>query len=277
MTEMNITLDRTLVDAYLAGRDMAEYKDAWYFTASTVSSDIGKNIFTQPPTDEASKAKVLFLADFLSSRINDFSPINKAVWDALFPSWETESVWIDLIVGFPAPYDATTEYDPEGRLHIIFDLVQWINYAELKNLDAIVRNLLTHEITHQLISKYCNGIDEAMESDDYLLRLDANTFNEGFAHLISFDGKELDCADWHGEKLEDVYENARATMKAALGETDKAKREEYLYSAVCGPYYEKFACMCGMLYLADRWEKDGIPGLKRELSEFKGFAKKTIE
>lgn len=277
MTDMNITLNRTLVDDYLAGRDMTMHKDAWYFTASTVSTDIGRNIFTLPPTDDASKATVRFLADFLSGEISDFDPINKAVWDELFPSWETESVNIDLIVGFPAPYDATTEYAPDGKLHIIFDLVQWINYAGLNNLDAIVRNLLTHEITHQLISKHCDAIDEAMESRDYLLRLDANTFNEGFAHLISFDGKGLDCVDWHSEKLENVYEAAKATMKAALIETDKAKQEEYLYSAVCGAYYEKFACMCGMLYLAKCWEKDGVSGLKSELAEFRGFAKKTIE
>lgn len=273
---MNISLDRTLVDAYLSGSDLTEYQNAWHFTASTVSTDIGKNIFTQPPTDDASKATVRFLADFLSGEINDFQPINKAAWDALFPSWETESVHIDLIVGFPAPYDATTEYAPDGRLHIIFDLVQWINYAELENLDAIVRNLLTHEITHQLISKHCNGIDEAMESGDYLLRLDANTFNEGFAHLISFDGKELGCVNWHSEKLEAVYEAAKATMKAALAETDKAKQEEYLYSAVCGAYYKKFACMCGMLYLARRWEKDGVSGLENEFESFNGFAEKTV-
>lgn len=181
MTEMNITADRTLVDAYLMGCDMSAHRDAWNFTASTVSTDIGKNVFTQPPTDDASKATVRFLADFLSGEINDFDPINKAVWDELFPSWEKESVHIDLIVGFPAPYDATTEYDPDGGLHIIFDLVQWINYAEIENLGDIVRNLLTHEITHQLIDKCCDGIDEAMESTDYLRRLDANTFNEGFA------------------------------------------------------------------------------------------------
>lgn len=53
---------------------------------------------------------------------HDFQPANVAIWDALFPNWPSIPVHIDLIVGFPKPYDAVTMKDAAGHTHIVLDL-----------------------------------------------------------------------------------------------------------------------------------------------------------
>ena len=126
-----------------------------------------------------------------------FVPVNRPIWDALFPDWEAVQPTLDLIVGYPEPYDAVAAHSPDGQAHLIFDLIRWCNYAELDQLDSIIRNLLTHEITHLLIGHHYPAADAALESTDYLTRLDAYTFHEGFAHLLSYQATEIDCVDWH--------------------------------------------------------------------------------
>ncbi|MDD7771748.1 MAG: hypothetical protein PT958_03120 [Firmicutes bacterium] len=269
-------IDSTLVQAYLAGEDMDAYKDRWFFTASSVATDLGKNIFTRPPEDADTKKTVAALEARIRRAAQQFSPVNLPIWDALFPGWETVEPTLDLIVGFPEPYEAVTENDPQGQGHMIFDLVCWRDYARQDDLESIIRNLLTHEITHLHIGRYRPGVDADLLSKDYLTCLDAYTFHEGFAHLISYESKEIQQVDWHDERLVRAYASGREKMRLAMAETDSQRQKQYLYDAVCGSYYEKFACMCGMLYLADCWEKEGMDGLKAAFADYHGFARKTL-
>jgi len=105
--------------------------------------------------------------------------------------------------------------------------------------------------THLLIGHRYPAADAALESTDYLTRLDAYTFHEGFAHLLSYQATEIDCVNWHTPQLTEVAAASRAKLRLALTETDPDRQKQFLEEAVCGSYYEKFACMCGMLYLAD--------------------------
>lgn len=269
-------IDSTLVQAYLAGENMEAYKDRWFFTASTVATDLGRNIFTPPPQDGQTRKTVAELEERIRRACRDFSPVNRPIWDALFPGWETVEPTLDLIVGFPQPYEAVTENDPEGRGHMIFDLICWQAYARQENLEAIIRNLLTHEITHLLIGRYRAGVDADLQSRDFETCLDATTFHEGFAHLISYESTQIDQVNWHNERLVRAYASGREKMRLALAETDARRQKQYLREAVCGSYYDKFACMCGMLYLADCWEKDGMEGLKAAFADYHGFARKTL-
>ena len=205
-----------------------------------------------------------------------FVPVNRPIWDALFPDWEAVQPTLDLIVGYPEPYDAVAAHSPDGQAHLIFDLIRWCNYAELDQLDSIIRNLLTHEITHLLIGHHYPAADAALESTDYLTRLDAYTFHEGFAHLLSYQATEIDCVDWHTPQLTEVAAASRAKLRLALTETDPDRQKQFLEEAVCGSYYEKFACMCGMLYLADRWETQGIDGLQSAFADYHGFAQRAL-
>lgn len=118
--------------------------------------------------------------------------------------------------------------------------------------------------------------DAALESTDYLTRLDAYTFHEGFAHLLSYQATEIDCVDWHTPQLTEAAAASRAKLRLALMETDPDRQKQFLEEAVCGSYYEKFACMCGMLYLADRWETQGIDGLKSAFADYHGFAQRAL-
>lgn len=269
-------VDSTLVQAYLAEENMQIYKNCWFFTASSVATDLGRNIFTAPPDDASIRAKVGALEKRIRRAAEDFQPVNRAIWDALFPGWETVQPALELIVGFPEPYDAVTEYDEAGQCHILFDLVCWQRYAQQPDLPQIIRNLLTHEITHLLIGRYCPGVDDALVSENYLTRLDANTFHEGFAHLISYEATEIDQVNWHDARLRQAYADGQARMRFALAETDPERQKKALYDAVCGEYYKKYACMCGMMYLASRWEADGLDGLKDAFSDYRGFARKTL-
>ena len=83
--------------------------------------------------------------------------------------------------------------------------------------------------------------------------MDANTFHEGFAHLLSYGSTEITEVNWHDERLERAYSSGKVRMRAALAETDAEKQNKYLLDAVCGSYYEKF-------------------GLKRQSENWHGFA-----
>ena len=206
-----------------------------------------------------------------------FVPVDRPIWDALFPDWQTLQPTLDLIVGFPAPYDAITARAPDGQAHLIFDLVQWRDHAALENLDAVIRDLLTHEITHLLIGHRYPEVDAALESKDYRTRLDAYTFHEGFAHILSYQAAEIDRVDRYTPQLTGAAAASRAKLHRALATTDPDRQKQFLEEAVCGPYYEKFACMCGMLYLAGQWETHGIDGLQAAFADYHGFAQRTLD
>lgn len=269
-------IDSSIAQAYIESSCVDAFRASWLFEHTSVSSDLGRNAFTPPPEDLALRETVRKLERRICEAAAHFVPVNRPIWDALFPDWEAVQPTLDLIVGYPEPYDAVAAHSPDGQAHLIFDLIRWCNYAELDQLDSIIRNLLTHEITHLLIGHRYPAADAALESTDYLRRLDAYTFHEGFAHLLSYQATEIDCVDWHTPQLTEVAAASRAKLRLALTETDPDRQKQFLEEAVCGSYYEKFACMCGMLYLADRWETQGIDGLQSAFADYHGFAQRAL-
>ena len=268
-----------IVNTYLAGKPIDVFKDEWYFTNSQVAGQIGKNIFTPPAYTDEQKAKVREIHTILLQTVQSFEPINISVWNELFPDWKAVfvNVNVDLILGFPEPHDATVESDGSGERHIIFDLACWTKYLGY-DIATITRNLLTHELCHILIGKHIPHIDEDMENPDYLTALDALTFHEAFAHLVSYDAMEIDEVDWSAPELQKVREKSCKTMHKALASTDEKEQEHYLYTAQCGNYYDKYACMAGMLYLAEQWQMGGVQALKTcFIWGYHGFAKKCGE
>ena len=59
-------------------------------------------------------------------------------------------------------------------------------------------------------------------------------------------------------------------------EKDPQKQEHNVYEANNGNYYEKYAAMCGMIYLGQQWQSGAISRLK-ELFDlgYHGFAVKS--
>lgn len=268
-----------IAKAYLRGEDISGFSEEWYYTSSAIAGDIGKNIFTTPKDDAQLRENAAEAYNAILREADNFSPVNRPIWDVLFSDWQEifSDISVDLIAGFPEPYDATVEYDPHGGCHIIFDIICWAKYVGQCDLTDLVRNLMTHELCHVLIHKHTPTLTEALTSSDYLTALDAITFDEGLAHLISYGAAEIGEINWDAAALQEIREKNAERMKKALAEQDAEARQKNLCDAVCGNYYEKFGCMCGMLYFAKLWQNGGIPALLKAFSEgYRGFAKKTV-
>lgn len=263
---------------YLNGQEVKRFSGEWYYTDTGVAG-MPENVFTQPKADDKTREKVKIVYDTIFSKAEHFVPTNRRIWDTLFPNWRDvlSEISVDLIVGFPEPFDATVKRDPAGKDHIIFDLVCWSNYVGHCELPNVVQDMLTHELCHILLHQHTLSLSEALASTDcYYTQLDAITFDEGFAHLISYKATEIDTVDWHGEELLKAQERSQLRMRKALNENDPEIRQKNLYDALCGNYYDKFACMCGMLYLANVWLNGGLSALKEEFETgYRGFAEKT--
>ena len=70
---------------------------------------------------------------------------------------------------------------------------------------------------------------------------------------------------------------SREKMREAVVENEPERQKEHLRNGFCGRYEEKYACMCGMLYLVKQWRKNGLDGLKASFADDRGFAGKTVE
>ncbi|MCD7766874.1 MAG: hypothetical protein LUH53_10260 [Lachnospiraceae bacterium] len=97
------------------------------------------------------------------------------------------------------------------------------------------------------------------------------------AHLLSYDAKDIDTVDWQSKELLTVFERSRERLESALIEQDTTKQNQFIYKALYGNYYDKYACMCGMLYLATLWLKGGDIAIKTAMDEgYMDFASKAV-
>lgn len=238
-------INTEIIDAYLNGEDINPYATVFIYKQGD------KYIFQEPKKDKV--VVVSNIKDEIISHVKDFVPCNKRIWDILFKDWQKDldNIILDLVVGCKEPNDAFVLKDLNGRHHMIFDLLCWEKYVGKISLSKPPQNLLTHELFHVLIGKYYTDIEESEHFGNYIDKLDAISFNERFAHLVSYNQQEINSVEW--EKLEDIYIQSINKMKLALMETNPQSQEQYIYEANFGDYYDKCACMCGMLYLAKQW------------------------
>lgn len=273
-------LNTQIAREYLCGGNPARHRGDWFYqNFENVQSPDG-SIFTEPDPSDARKQEVKKVLDILERAADSFEPLNPDIWNTLFPEWRStvRSVSVDLIVGFPKPYDAVAKYDAEGNAHVIFDLCCWAGYLKSYNIEKLAKGLLTHELFHVLIADKYPELQEDGNEINYLTALDAVTFNEGFAHLVSYEDQEINDADWNSEKIRKVWEKSIVQLKNAAVCKIPEQQRMYLFHANCGKYYEKFAAMAGMIYLARIWEHEGTAGLKKIMDDgYEGFAGKCCE
>ena len=255
-------IDTTIVDAYLNSEDVNKFSSLWLYTDRTERGV--ENVFTAPPTEPAMRETVLRIKDEIIAHISSFVPCNAWLWDALFDNWRKilETVTLDLIVSYPYVNDASVKLAPDGTQHMIYDLVSWEKYVGKIPLSALSQNLLTHELFHVMVGKCFSDIESAEMHGEYTQQLDAITFNEGFAHLVSYNQQEINTVLWNGETLTEVYNASADKMNDALKEKSAEKQNQYVYEANFGNYYSKYACMCGMIYLGKQWQSGGTAELK---------------
>lgn len=255
-------IDSRIVEGFLAGEPAGRFRDEWCFGGEHPP-------YAEPEGSERERVREVYRQ--VLDCAGDFSPVNRPVWDRMFPKWreQTAGVELMLIVGYPEPYDAVSTKDPQGGEAIILDMLRWTAY--LGHIKEAAGNMLTHELTHSLISLRAPEVVEDGEHGGYLSRLDALAFNEGFAHLLSFRGMELDKVDW--SQYGEVRDRSRERLRAALECGEQSEQERLIYEGTAGRYFDKFICMAGMFYLREVWAREGIEGLEREFARgHRGFA-----
>lgn len=268
-------IDTTIVDAYLSGEDVSKFSSLWFYTDRR-EDGVG-NIFQAPPAVEVKRDIVSHIKEEILAHASTFVPCNAPIWNALIDNWRRilADTTLDLVVGFSEPGDATAREAPDGKQHMIFDLLCWEKYVGLLPLSLAAQNLLTHELFHVMIGKRFPDIASQEMEGKYTDQLDAIAFNEGFAHLVSFNGQEIDTVAWEGEKLTEVYVASAAKMKNALKETSPEKQKQYVYEANFGNYWDKYVAMCALVYLGRQWQSGGIPRLRELFMQgYHGFAAK---
>ncbi len=267
---MRINAD--IVCDYLEGKSIIPHKEEWFFKVQGY-------LYEEPSYESEHIESVRRIFAHMKNVIENFVPCNFKIWDELFPNWYEiiDEVIIYLIIGFPEPNDATVLKSPVGKNCVILDLGLWAKYEGKGDIASIIHNLLTHELCHVCIGKTIKGIDDDMENGEYITKLDANTFHEGFAHLISYEDKDIDRVEWDKENLQKVKEKSKKIMKSAICATDSVEQKNYLYDAIYGNYYDKYACMCGMLHLVECWKKKEILGLREEFNKgYHGFSIRAL-
>ena len=257
-------IDGRIVEGYLAGEPADSFRDEWCF---------GGGLPPYVGPDSRERERVREVCRQVLDCAENFSPVNRPVWDLMFPRWreQTSGVELLLIVGYPEPYDAVSTKDPKGGEAIVLDMLRWTAY--LGHIREAAGNMLTHELTHSLIALRAPEVPMDGEQGDYESRLDALTFNEGFAHLLSFKGMDLDRVDW--SQYGEVREKSRERLREALACRERDEQERLISEGTAGAYFDKFLCMTGMFHLQETWEREGIEGLEREFARgHRGFAKK---
>lgn len=266
-------IETTIVDAYLRAEDVTAFSNLWLYTDRTEHGI--ENVFHLPPKAADKHTVISQIRAEIISHASSFVPCNVPVWDALFENWRQflDDTVLDLIVGYPDTGDAIVKPAPDGTNHMIFDLLCWEKYLDLMPLSAIAQNLLTHELFHVMVGKAFPDIEATEACGTYMDALDAITFNEGFAHLVSYNRQEIDTVLWDAEPLSNVYQRSVSMMRKALQETSPEQQKQFLYKASCGNYYDKYAGMCGMIYLGQQWQAGGLVRLKALFRHgYHGFA-----
>lgn len=234
-------VDGSIVRKYLDGESSETYKYDEIFE----NIEYGKNVFEEPDISKIDKIADLF--NLISQELKDFHPYNFKIFCDLFPDWKEiiKDVNIKLIVGCKDPYDAFV-IKPERKLFVYFDLLRINKYVEDgSNALAIVRQLITHELTHVCVSKGHICKDE----NNYVELLKYIVFNEGFAHVLAFNDniEEFDFSEIN----EKHYNSSVQKLKEALNEKDTEMQKEYLFNSNSGQYWNKFGAIAGKLYLAN--------------------------
>ena len=80
-------IDSSIAQAYIESSCVDAFRASWLFEHTSVSSDLGRNAFTPPPEDLALRETVRKLERRICEAAAHFVPVNRPIWDALFPDW----------------------------------------------------------------------------------------------------------------------------------------------------------------------------------------------
>ena len=233
-----MNINTNIIDSYLNGKH--DYSKHWVY--SSITND-GVYLFQEPNLSD--KHIVQNIYKIFMSELKNFKPYNYKLFNQLFPNWNEilENINIILTVGVKEPYDAMVrEY--LGKSYMIFDLNLFSKYYKSGNdIPTIISKLLTHEFTH-----ICVHQDYPPVYSSYIEQMQYITFDEGFAHLLSF-SENVELFDFT-EINNSYYNISLEKLKLAFMEQDESKQREFLEECNSGNYWDKFACISGKLFLS---------------------------
>ncbi len=231
--------DDIIID-YLNDLSSDKYKNHWVFN----NIEQNQYLFEEPSNEHKDSVKVI--CEEIKSVLNNFTPLNRRLFEELFPSYKEilSKSKVMLVVGCPEPYDAMV-MNYKGEDYIVFDLIRFAGYINNGySLDKLLNQLLTHEFAHKcLMDKY-----NLSENPTYLEKLNYIMFNEGFAHLLAYKDN-IEKYEFKSEDYIERFNKAKIALKDAVKEESPEKQEELLIASDSGPYWDKFASICGKLYL----------------------------
>lgn len=230
-------IDSSILELYFS-RDFS-CQNHWLFD----SIQEGKHLFEAPEAEQTESIQELFVS--ITSALSAFVPYNADLFSLLYPGWEEKlkAVFVLLAVGCPKPYDAMT-IEHKGTEYLVFDLGNILCYQS-RGIDpiSVLQKLITHEFSHRCLhEKYPDT------SQPYVDALFYTTFDEGFAHYLAFT-ENVQNYDF-SPMIQVHYAPALQRLRTAYEESNAQKQQELLHASNCGPYWEKFAAVCGQLYLA---------------------------
>jgi len=241
-------IDTSIVENYFSN-NINEIKRHWIF--SKVIED--EFIFEEIPynkTDEIADILKIFL-----NVIENFKPFNLKYWEQIFGkfSWNQIQNKIYLIVGAPNPYDAMVREDELGENCIILDLYRISQYSNnpLK-ISKLINNFLTHEIAHVLIHKRLTIQDD----NNNLEILKYVFFDEGLAHLLSFD-EDISIVDFNTNEMQKRRHSSFQKMTKYLLSPDQIDRSVLVKSCMSNNYWDKFAAISGMFTIKEYYFDKG--------------------
>lgn len=228
-------IDAHILTDYIEGKDLSRYQDDWIYNCFGSQS-----VFEVPDLKNREWVAKLYVK--IRNQIENFTPSNQKIVRRIFTQFDRIAGNYTLImaVGFPAPYDAMV-MEHNGKAYMVFDLIQF--REDSLREDYSCHGILTHELIHLCLRE---DYPEAKEMS-YIEDLNYTAFNEGFAHALSY-RENIDDLVFDGN-LEEKFNTAKQTLRAALEETDEQKQKMYSRMADTGNYWDKFASIAGMLYL----------------------------
>ncbi len=232
-------IDNSIIINFLNDND--DYKNHWLFTHI-----LPDRTFTFSQPKQIDKKDISVLYHTMIEHLHNFTPYNHSIIEKLFPNWKTmlSSLNVILAIGCPPPYDAMTRTYQEKE-YIIFDLVRFLDYQKQGyDIFSIIMTMITHEFIH-----ICIHNDYPCTSNHYVDKLKYIVFDEGFAHLLSFQNNIFQY-DFASVK-EKYYHSSLIQLQQALLETSPAAQSQYLESSNTGNYWDKFGAISGKLYLSD--------------------------
>ncbi|MBS1968899.1 MAG: hypothetical protein JSU04_01250 [Bdellovibrionales bacterium] len=156
--------------------------------------------------------------------------------------------------GVPAPYDAWTAILGEKPV-MLFNLSEWSK----EEISRYGLPILLHEVSHGLLAAPLKTHEEL---ESYPEALEKIVIDEGIAHFIGFPGVRADLLEKHLDKWaasEALLK--KAEQKLAASYVDEDEKEELLFKANTGVYWEKFGAISGMFRVAKIYQSQGPAGV----------------